>query len=102
MAAALWVVKVAEDPEFTAGTIRVAACLARHSDENGAIIADQSGEPITDYRSIASALGLGESTVYKAIAALDEAGYLKWSRARGSERLKGVSGRIHLDFSSAP
>lgn len=97
-----WILDILFDPRCSKTAIQVAAYIAPLGDENGDLPTDEAGNPVADYQTIASALGMGESTVHKALAALDEAGYLNWKRGRGSERLKGVRGRIHLNLTSAP
>jgi hypothetical protein len=97
MPVALWFLGVAEDVVRTnLPTVRVAAYLTRTADDSGIIGTDANGRPLAEPRTVAAALGLGESTVYKAINALDRFGFIEWHKANIPERFSGVTGRVRL------
>lgn len=96
MAAALWVVRVAETPHYTSPTIRVAAYIARHADPSGVVGTDANGRPVAEPRSVAAAIGLGESTVFKSLTVLDRDGFIEWRKASTPERFQGITGRVRL------
>ena len=99
MPVAQWCLRVAEDSRYTSPTIRVAIYLARHAEDTGVVGTDPTGRPIAEPRSVAAALELGESTVFKALTALDRDGAIEWDKASTMERFAGVTGRVRLILS---
>jgi hypothetical protein len=98
MPVALWFLGVAEDVRINLPTIRVAGYLARRADESGAIGLDENGRPVAEPRTVAAMLGLGESTVFKSLHALDRHGFIAWQKASTHERFEGVTGRVRLNL----
>src|SRR4051812_45887643 len=99
MPVAQWCLRVAEDSRNTSPKIRVAIYLARHADENCIVGTLPNGRPIAEPRSVAAALDLGESTVFKALTSLDRDGVIAWDKATTMERFQGVTGRVRLILS---
>jgi hypothetical protein len=87
---------IVEEGDSSAATIRVAAYLGRKADANCVVGVDESGRPIAEPKAVGRAIGLGESTVYKALMLLDRAGWIVWDRATTPEKFTGLSGRVRL------
>jgi hypothetical protein len=98
MSIALWGLRVAEYPHFPARTIRVGIYLLRHADQSGMVGTDENGRPIAEPRRVAAELGLGESTVFKALSSLNEAGFISFHKASTPEKFRGVTGRVRLNL----
>jgi hypothetical protein len=96
MSVLYWYLKVGEDVRNNLPTVRVAAYLSRRADATGAVGLDANGRPIAEPRIVAAVLGLGESTVYKALAALNRHGFIHWQKAKTPEKFVGVTGRVRL------
>jgi hypothetical protein len=94
-----WCLRIAEDSRYTSPTIRTAIYLARHAEDTGVVGTDPDGRPLAEPRSVAAALELGESTVFKALTALDRDGVIEWDKATTMERFAGITGRVRLILS---
>lgn len=90
------IIEVAEDTQLTSPHKSVFTYCARHADDDGVVGTDEAGRPLADARVVAAALGLGQSTVFKAFSALENSGYLAWDRSAISERTKGAIGSLRI------
>jgi len=92
------IIEAAEDSQLTSPHKSVFAFVARHADDDGVVGTDDAGRALADARVVAAALGLGQSTVFKAFTALENSGYLSWDRTAISQRTKGTIGRLRIVF----
>lgn len=89
---ALWFLALGENPAAKMSDVRVAAYLARHSDESGFIASPSVVEP--EY--IAQTIDLGIATVYRALSSLDALGFISWKRPDPVERFTGKPSQLSL------
>jgi hypothetical protein len=93
------VVIVATNTKLSRAAINIFAHFALNSTASGYIATK------TDPEEIVATLGINRATVFRAYAALEEAGHIGWNRANGIERSRGVTGRVWIivpDAADAP
>jgi hypothetical protein len=90
------VVIVATNTKLSQATINIFAHFALNSTATGYIATKTAPE------EIAAALGINRATVFRAYAALEEAGHIGWNRTNGFERFQGISWRVWIIVPGAP